>query len=212
VYVPVILVTLIQVIFAVFVADRLGNPAKGIIDACLGLLEMAVSFVSASILIASTSWIVTRITAAPLRPVTFKQTMAALRRRVRQFLPTTMFVNILSVIGLVLLVIPGILVMINFALATPVMMMEDVKGRAALRRSRQLARRSWRTVTAIVAFQFFVPLLVNGAVAAVVGLAVKAFAMTGMRAKIFGPSVRSWICRSTSFSAHSWLLSPPCCI
>jgi len=55
--------------------------------------------------------------------------------------------------GLVLCVIPGLFVLVNIPLVTPVLMMEDISGRAALRRAKSLAKRSRRTVTLILFLQ-----------------------------------------------------------
>jgi hypothetical protein len=56
--------------------------------------------------------------------------------------------------------VPGLIAAIAYVLYAPVVVMEDISARAALRRARHLARRSWSTVLIITLLQFALPVLV----------------------------------------------------
>jgi hypothetical protein len=63
------------------------------------------------------------------------------------------------VIGFVLLVIPGIVMAIRYALYAPVVLIEGLEKKAAMRRARALASRSWRTIIIVSVLQFLIPTL-----------------------------------------------------
>ena len=156
-----------------------------ILSATLSLVLLPVSFFTAAVLIAVFTRLVTQLLAVPLRPLTIRPAFTAFRKRIRQFLPTTMLYSAMTVGGLLLGVLPGVWVLINYSLVTPVLMMEDVRGRAALRRARSLARRSRRTVALIIFLQFVLPLLVSAAVGFIVASAMKAYNPEGLKANLF---------------------------
>jgi len=108
-----------------------------------------------------TAVIVTQLSVAPLSPVELRTGFAVLKLRWRAFLKTSIRVTILQLIGFVLLVIPFIIVTIRYALYAPVVLMEGLEGKAALRRARELASRSWRRVIIIVLLQILIPLTVS---------------------------------------------------
>ncbi|HEX8638320.1 MAG TPA: protein kinase, partial [Pyrinomonadaceae bacterium] len=60
----------------------------------------------------------------------------------------------------------GFSVFVRFALVSPAVMMEDVRGFAALKRSNQLVKRSYKTALGIMIIHFVLPLLLSGIVAA----------------------------------------------
>jgi hypothetical protein len=73
-----------------------------------------------------------------------------------------------------LCVLPGIYVLANVCLLGSVLMMEDVRGRAALKRSRALYKRSRRTVIAIVLIHIGAPILMTTVAALLIVAVVKA--------------------------------------
>jgi hypothetical protein len=99
-----------------------------------------------------------------------------------------MLFNLMTLGGLALCVIPGLFVLVNYSLVTPVLMMEDVSGRAALRRAKSLSKRSRRTVTLILFLQFVSPMMISAVLGFVVGSVIKAFNPAGLKASLFGVS------------------------
>jgi len=127
----------------------------------VGLLQVASYFVAAAAISGMTAVIVTQLSVAPLRPMELKTAFAVLKRRWRAFLKTSLRVTIRQFIGFILFVIPGIIVSIRYMLYAPVVLMEGLEKKPALKRARELASRSWKTVIIIVLLQFLVPMVVS---------------------------------------------------
>lgn len=129
----------------------------------LGLLQVAAYFVAASAISGMTAIIVTQLTVAPLRPVELRTAFAVLKKRWRPFLKTAIRVTLRIAIGFILLVIPGIVMTIRYALYAPVVLIEGLEKKAALRRARELAARSWRTIVIVSLLQVLIPIAVSAA-------------------------------------------------
>ena len=126
-----------------------------------GLLQLATTFLASAAISGMTAVIVTQVSLAPLRPVEVRLAFALLKRRWRPFIKTALRVVLRIVIGLILLVIPGIVMAIRYVLYAPVVLMEGLEKKAAMRRARELASRSWRTVIIVSVLQFLIPMSVN---------------------------------------------------
>ena len=129
-----------------------------------GLLNIVVSFLSTSVITAMTALIVTQLHLAPMRPISLRDALAVLKRRWRPFLRTSIRVSLTVMIGFVLLIIPGIIMMIRYALYAPVVLMEGLEKRAALKRANELSRRSRRTVIALLLIQLTLPFIIGAIV------------------------------------------------
>jgi hypothetical protein len=62
---------------------------------------------------------------------------------------------------------------INYSLAAPVVMMEGLKGRAALKRSKALVRRCWLSVLVILCLEWAIPAIAASLVAFPVAFVLK---------------------------------------
>ena len=113
-----------------------------------------------STLIGVTTWIVAQTLAAPLRPIAWRPALLVVRKKWRVFAGTVTVTTLLMFLGYALCLIPGIIFSVRFHLVAPIVMMENLSGRAALKRSTQLVKRSFGTVVAAVFLQFFVPMIV----------------------------------------------------
>jgi hypothetical protein len=127
----------------------------------VALMQVCSYFVAAAAISGMTAVIVTQLAVAPLRPMELNTAFAVLRKRWRAFLKTSIRVTIRQIIGFILLVIPGFIVSARYMLYAPVVLMEGLEKKAALKRARELASRSWRTVIIIVLLQFLVPIIVS---------------------------------------------------
>ncbi len=107
-----------------------------------------------------TALIVTQLTIAPLRPVELRAAFGVLKRRWRPFLRTSARITIRIMLGF-LLIIPGFVIAVRYLLYAPVVLMENLEGKAALKRARELAARSWRTMIIVALLQFAIPALVG---------------------------------------------------
>jgi len=73
-------------------------------------------------------------------------------------------------IGYLLLIIPGLIVQVRYLLWGPVVLMEGLEGKPALKRARALASRSWRTIILAMLIQFCVPALVGAIIGGLLGI------------------------------------------
>src|SRR5215210_811239 len=127
----------------------------------LSLLKLVATTVSAGVISGVTAVIVTQLAAAPLRPVELREAFAVLRKRWRPFLKTLIRVTLWIFGGMILLFIPGMIMWIRYSLYAPVVLIEGLQGKAAMRRARELASRSWRTVIIVSLLQFAIPITVS---------------------------------------------------
>lgn len=165
-HIPVFFTTLLLIVFELAEdAQPRGFGAVRILLICglviSGLLHVAANFVTAATISGLTAVIVTQLSLAPLRPVELRTAFALLKKRWRPFLKTSIRVTLRMVIGFILLVIPGIIITVRYALYAPVVLMEGLEGKAAMKRARALASRSWRTIIIVMVLQFLIPAIVS---------------------------------------------------
>jgi hypothetical protein len=67
-------------------------------------------------------------------------------------------------LGYVALIVPGLIMSIRYTLYAPVVLIEGLEKKAALRRSRELCSRSWRTVIIVAILQVLIPMIVTSLV------------------------------------------------
>jgi len=133
---------------------------------CVGLFQIVAYFLAVATISGMTAIIVTQLEAAPLRPLEMQTAYAILKRRWWPFLKTALNVTLRIIIGFILLLIPGFVMQIRYALYAPVVLVEGLEKKAALRRARELASRSWRTVIIVSILQFVIPLVISSLVSA----------------------------------------------
>jgi serine/threonine protein kinase len=97
---------------------------------------------------------------APLRRASLTDAWTAVRRRWKTLVAATALVIAVTAAWSLLLIVPGVVAAIAYVLYAPVVIMEDISARDALRRARHLARRAWSTVLIITVLQFALPVLV----------------------------------------------------
>jgi serine/threonine protein kinase len=165
-HIPVIIAAILM--SGLFIADKLLMPAtkvQKIVMVCamalVGLFQIAAYFVSAATISGVTAIIVTQLSAAPLRPVRLREAFAVLRKRWKPFFKTAMLVTLRILLGYVLLVIPGLVMTVRYALYAPVVLIEGLEKKAARLRARELASRSWRTIIIVSVLQILIPMVVS---------------------------------------------------
>jgi serine/threonine protein kinase len=167
-HIPVLLLIPVAILFALNLKSLpLGlQIAAGLL---LGLFQIAANFFSASVIVGMTALMVTQLHVAPLRPLQLRTALAVLRRRWRPYLRTSLGVMLRIILGYCLLVIPGLVMTVRYAVYAPVILMEGLEKKAARRRAVELARRSWRTVIAVAALQLAIPMFVGALAGALAG-------------------------------------------
>ena len=142
-------------------AGTLGKVAVFSTIGILSLLKFVATTISAGVISGVTAVIITQLTAAPLRPVKLREAFVVLRKRWRPFLRTMIRVTLWIFFGMILLFIPGLIMWIRYSMYAPVVLIEGMQGKAAMRRARELASRSWRTVIVVSLLQFAIPITVS---------------------------------------------------
>jgi serine/threonine protein kinase len=168
-HIPVIIVVGLAIAYR-FTEPRMGFGMKLGLGIPLALLQMVAGFVSGSIISGVTAIIVTQLAVAPMKPVELRAAVDVMRRRWKPFIKTGLNVILRMAIGFVLLIIPMIVVQVRYLLWGPVVIMEGLEGKAALKRARALASRSWRTIILAMVIQFCVPAIVGAIIGGLLGL------------------------------------------
>ena len=127
----------------------------------VALLQIVAYTVAGAVISGVTAVIITQLSVAPLRPVKLRVAFGVLRRRWRAFLKTMIRVTLRLILGFVLLIIPFLVIMIRYSLYAPVVLIEGLEGKAAMKRARELASRSWRTVIIVSLIQIIIPMIVS---------------------------------------------------
>ncbi|MGI9055844.1 MAG: serine/threonine protein kinase [Pyrinomonadaceae bacterium] len=105
--------------------------------------------------------LVARHLSAPLRPLDLKSAFRAVKQKWKTILGLVSLTSILSFFGLVMCFVPGLYLASRFGFVTPAIVMEDLRGRAALKRSNQLFKRSpWKIIT-LTAANFILPIIIS---------------------------------------------------
>ncbi|HEU4386439.1 MAG TPA: protein kinase [Blastocatellia bacterium] len=152
--IPLIVVGILQFVTAVLgVLKKAPDLLLTIAVVVLALLAVGFSFIASGVTIGVTVRLVTQFLLAPLRPIKLRPAFDAIKRRIKPFALTTLLVAVVIIIGWILCLIPGVIFQIKYSLYGPVVIMEGLGGRAAMRRSRDLVKRAVRTVTMVVIVQ-----------------------------------------------------------
>jgi serine/threonine protein kinase len=128
------------------------------------------NFLATVVITGVTIWLVVQLYAAPLRPLRLRSALRSLKKRLKPFALTTLRVILFTFLLLPLLVIPGAIYFINSSLAAPVVIIENLKGRAAVRRSKALVKHARLTVIAILILQWAGPALMSSLVLSAFGI------------------------------------------
>ncbi|HEV7858269.1 MAG TPA: protein kinase [Pyrinomonadaceae bacterium] len=186
IYSPLIALNLLEVVNNLINARQLmPHVLAMILGVGFAITSALCAFITASVNIGVTTRLVTQLFAAPLRPLHPRSAFAVLKRRLRPILSTTLWVSFLTMLGVILGIIPGLIVMVNYSLLTSVLMMEDKRGRAAMRRAKELSKRSRRTVLTVVFIQLFAPILTSIAVALLIRAILIALEIKGSKVNAF---------------------------
>ncbi|REJ77742.1 MAG: hypothetical protein DWQ47_15350 [Acidobacteria bacterium] len=154
----------------------------------LALTSIAVVFIqitSAALLVGMMTWLIGQILNYPLRPLNLLAAFREAKSRLRSLTFAVILTALMSAIGYIFLIIPGILIASRFMLVAPSIMMEGVRGRAAFRRSVELYKRSRfvviATATILFLFSAITPMLLALSVNSIVGNIEKSYQIAEMK-------------------------------
>jgi hypothetical protein len=127
----------------------------------IALIFSPLSFLSTSILIGLTTWLVAKSLAIPLRPLTLRGLFRLLRPRLKKLLIVNLIVSVLVSLGFICFVIPGIWLSARFSLVSPVIVIEEIGIKKSFSRSVELVRRAYGTALALVFISYAAPFIVS---------------------------------------------------
>jgi len=173
-YLPVIIISVLAIFASLWYKywPPVGMLHKVVVYSALGilgLLKVVAGTISGGVISGVTAIIIVQLTAAPLRPVKLREAFVLLRKRWRPFLKTLIRVTLWILLGICLLIIPGMVMWMRYSLYAPVVLVEGLQGKAAMRRARELASRSWKTVIVVAILQFLIPAIVSACVGYMAG-------------------------------------------
>jgi serine/threonine protein kinase len=161
-FAPVIVITLLLIVRDILKwAGVLPRTLEIVISLVLGLLTFIASFLSASVISGVTVVVVMQLTVAPLRPISIRGAFGVLKKRWKPFLRTSIRVSLTVLLSFILLIIPGFIMMLRYSLYAPVVLIEGLEKRAALKRSKELVKRARRTVITVLILQLAVPTFIG---------------------------------------------------
>ncbi len=178
--VPVILMTLSLIVLSFLKASAVISEGwANILTWTFGTLLGITSAFCAYLILGTTTWIVAQYLAVPLRPVRLRPAFAAARTRWKKFAGTGILSTVLTMVfGVITCGIGFLVTSVIWTLTAPVVMMENLGGWKALKRSTRLVRRSVRTTIATVLLMVLIPAFISGFISFFVNVTAKAFEKT----------------------------------
>ena len=123
----------------------------------------------------------------------WRTSLGFVSRRVPSVLWVTALVYLFTGLALLLLVIPGIWLWVSYTVAVPALLLEGVRGRAALKRSRQLVRGRWWPTFGVLLLGSILTgvasLVISGAISALSAAGVGSDSLAGVIASTAGNTV-----------------------
>src|SRR5688572_969128 len=154
-----------------YLDETLSNIGLGITGAVLYMITLFCAY----LIVGTITWIVTQSMAIPLRPIRLRSALKEARSKWKTFAGTGILSFVLQIGIMIITCGIGFLVTsVLWTLLAPVVMMENLKGMQALRRSTKLVRRSLATSVAAVALMFLIPFVCAGAISFVISISAKA--------------------------------------
>jgi serine/threonine protein kinase len=153
----------ISVLFLIFFYNLgiINLEVRMLLENFVALIFSPLSFLSTSILIGLTTWLVAKSLAIPLRPLTLRGLFRLLRPRLKKLLIVNLIVSVLVSLGFICFVIPGVWLSARFSLVSPVIVIEEIGIKKSFSRSVELVRRAYGTALALVFISYATPLLVS---------------------------------------------------
>lgn len=185
-YIPMIVLTIVITAISILrVTDQVSESTATVLSVVIGgSLGIATAF-CAYLIIGTTTWIVTQSLAVPLRPIRLRSALRETRRKWKRFAGTGILTTVLQLgIGIITCGLGFLATSVLWTLVGPVVMMENLKGWPAIKRSTELVRRSLVTSIAAVFIMFIVPAIAAGLISAAVNLSVLAITNEAQKAEI----------------------------
>lgn len=175
-FLPVIFLTILGIVLSFLkVSGDLENNTANILIGTTSFTVWVLTHYCTYLIIGATTWIVAQHLAVPLRPIRVRPALRAVKKRWKAFAWTGILNTLLTYLGLAACGVGLFVASVVWSLFAPVVMMENLSGWKALKRSYKLVGRSVWTATAAIILMFLVPVILSGAIFYVVTVSAKAF-------------------------------------
>ncbi|MEP6703579.1 MAG: hypothetical protein ABJB34_02125, partial [Acidobacteriota bacterium] len=134
---------------------------------------MFTAFFCGYLTVGTITWMVNQVLALPLKPVRMRPALQATWKNWKKLVGTGVLSTLITFLGYALCLIPGLILSVTLALVAPIVMMENLRGFPALKRSKALVVRSLGTTAAAVALLFFVPAGIGALTGGIIALTVQ---------------------------------------
>ena len=177
---PMVLLTFVLIAFSFLKVS--GIISEGWAGVLIGVTASLLGIVTAFctyLIIGTTTLIVTQFLAVPLRPIKVRPALLEAKKKWKTFAGTGVLSTVLTlVIGIFTCGIGFLVTSVLWTLTAQIVMMENLRGWKALKRSQQLVRRSIWTAIAAVFIMFLIPAIFSGFISLFVNLTAKALEKT----------------------------------
>ncbi len=173
VFSPVALILFSQAVFEILVGFEF-IERTAVVSWAMTMLNISYfvgSSICAAFLGGMMTWIVAQYLSYPLRPISLRPAFRELRKRAKSLSFTVIVSSLFTYISLAFCFFPFFYFLAKFMLISPSIMMEGITGKAAIKRSMELTKRSFRTVFAAACLTFFLSVGLGGVIGGFVGLA-----------------------------------------
>ena len=162
---PGLFLTLIEVVIGILVAvDVVSGNNWTLAQGGLKFVGFFAQVFGMAMLVGTVTWMIAQMLAFPLRPIVIRTALSRVWAKKRSFLPAVSVNTFISMAAIFCCFPVGIYLMTIFMLITPSIVMEDIRGKAAFKRSKELVSRSMMTSLAIALLMFVVPAFMGGAI------------------------------------------------
>lgn len=174
-FIPLAVLTVAMIVLSFLkVSEVIDDTTANILIGVTGFALTAASIFCTYLNSGTIAWIVTQHLAIPLRPVRLRPALRETRKKWKTFLGTGLITTVLTfALGIVTCGIGFLVCTVLWMLVAPVVMMENLRGRSALKRSKDLVKRSLTTAVGAAAIMFLIPAIIAGAISAIVNLSAK---------------------------------------
>jgi serine/threonine protein kinase len=184
-FVPIAVLTLVMIVFSFLkVSEVIEGTTANVLIGATGFALTAASIFCTYLNSGTIAWIVTQHLTIPLRPVRLRPALRETRKKWKTFLGTGLITTVLTfALAIVTCGIGFLVFTVLWMLVAPVVMMENLRGRAALKRSRLLVKRSLATAAGSAFIMFLIPAIIAGSISAIVNLVAKGFDSEAQKVK-----------------------------
>lgn len=159
---PVTLLSVIPSVFRIFqYLGLISDTAVVVITSIAAIVSTFASLFCGAIGLGVVTLLVARYLSAPLRPLELKSTFRTVKKKWKTLFGLVSLTSAISFVGFAFCILPGIYFASRFGFVMQTVVMENLRGRAALRRSNELFKRSPWKVAILTTANFILPALVS---------------------------------------------------